>query len=192
MLLQEAIHGRRSQPVLGLPMPNQDELAEAFLAAARAPDHRLLRPWRYLVLTGGGLNQLGQAFVDGMHQLDPERAIRDRQRLLDMPHRAPMIIVAVLSINAHSTVPEWEQWLSIGAGVQNLLLTLHAQGYAGMWRTGDLVAGPAVTEFLGLQDNERVAGFVYVGTAQAAKAAPALPEHDIWQYWPSGAKYGGC
>ena len=48
MLLQEAIHGRRSIPVLGLPMPNAEQLAAVFLAAARAPDHRLLRPWRYL------------------------------------------------------------------------------------------------------------------------------------------------
>jgi nitroreductase len=184
MLLQEAIHGRRSMPLLGLPMPSAEQLEAVFLAAARAPDHRLLRPWRYLVLTGDGLSQLGQAFVDGMNELDPVRALRDQQRLLDMPHRAPMIVVAILSLNAHPTVPEWEQWLSLGAGVQNMLLTLHDQGFAGMWRTGDLVASLAVKSFLGLQDHEQIAGFIYVGSAKGEKAAPALPEK-LWQHWPA-------
>ncbi|MDP1775880.1 MAG: nitroreductase [Moraxellaceae bacterium] len=183
MLLQEAIHSRRSMPVLGLPMPNEAQLDAVFLAAARAPDHRLLRPWRYLVLKDDGLNQLGQAFVDGMNELDPDRALRDHQRLLEMPLRAPMIVVAILSLNAHPTVPEWEQWLSLGAGVQNMLLTLHDQGFAGMWRTGDLVASMAVKSFLGLADHEQIAGFSYIGTAHGEKAAPALP-NSIWQHWP--------
>lgn len=183
MTLAEAIHGRRSLPRLALPMPDQATLEAAFAAAGRAPDHRLLRPWRYLVLSGAALTQLGEAFFEGVRQTDPERAEREASKLRQMPLRAPMIIVAILSPQAHPTVPLWEQWLSLGAGVQNLLLTLHAHGYAGMWRTGDLAGNAVVRTFLGLAAEECVAGFIYAGTAAGDKPAPAAPA-DFWRHWP--------
>lgn len=182
MSVTEAIHGRRSLPRLALPMPDEMVLETAFAAAGRAPDHRLLRPWRYLVLSGEALVRLGEAFHEGVRQTDPERAEREAAKLRQMPLRAPMIIVAILSLQDHPTVPDWEQWLSLGAGVQNLLLTLHASGFGAMWRTGDLAGNVVVRDFLGLAAHERVAGFIYTGTAAADKAAPA-PAVGLWQHW---------
>lgn len=184
MQLHQAIQTRRSQPQLGLPVPDSAVLARAFAAAACAPDHRLLRPWRYLVITGDGLSRLGELFAGAVAATDPERAARDGERLRQMPLRAPMIIVAVLAAQAHPTVPDWEQWLSLGASVQNLLLALHADGFGGMWRTGDLAEHPQVRAGLGLNEGERIGGFIYVGTPLAEKAPPAVAEH-VWQTWPA-------
>lgn len=185
MELYEALHERRSLPQLGSPAPDAAVLARVFAAAARAPDHRLLRPWRYLVIEGDGLDRLGELFVDAVTASDPERAARDGERLRQMPKRAPMVIVAVLAAQAHATVPDWEQWLSLGASVQNLLLALHAERFGAMWRTGDLAEHPAVRAGLGLADGEHIGGFLYVGTALAGKAAPAMPDA-VWQAWPAG------
>lgn len=179
-----AIRSRRSLPKLALPIPTAAQLACAFEAAACAPDHRLLRPWRYLVISGDGLSQLGEVFVEAMTQTDATRAEAEAERLRQMPRRAPMIIVAILSVQEHPGVPEWEQWLSLGASVQNLLLVLHAQGFGGMWRTGDMATHRHVRQALGLADHEHIGGLIYVGTAQAEKAAPALPEA-LYSAWPA-------
>ncbi|REH36695.1 nitroreductase [Paraperlucidibaca baekdonensis] len=179
-----AIHTRRSLPRLALPVPSAAQLAGLFEAAACAPDHRLLRPWRYLVISGDGLAQLGAVFVDAIAQQDPVRAAAEGERFRQMPQRAPMIIVAILSIEDHPGVPEWEQWLSLGASVQNLLLALHAQGFAGMWRTGDMATNTHVCSALGLAAHERIGGLIYVGSAVADKAAPAAPK-SVWSQWPA-------
>lgn len=185
MELYQALNERRSLPQLGLPAPDASTLARAFAAAARAPDHRLLRPWRYLVIQGEALDQLGNLFLKAVSSSDPERAEREGDRLRQMPRRAPMLVVAVLAAREHATVPEWEQWLSLGASVQNLLLALHGEGYGAMWRTGELAEHPVVLAGLGLAPGERIGGFLYVGTPLADKAAPAQPDA-IWQAWPAG------
>jgi len=182
MQLYDAIHGRRSLPQLELPVPDAAQLGRVFAAAGRAPDHRLLRPWRYLVVGGDDREALGRLFLDAVTASDPERAVRDAVKLRQMPLRAPMILVAILRLQAHPTVPDWEQWLSLGASVQNLLLALHGEGFAGMWRSGDLAEHPRVRAGLGLADNERIGGFIYVGTPTAGKAAPPEPE-GLWQAW---------
>lgn len=183
MQLEEALLTRRSLSQLGAPAPSVEQLALAFTAAGRAPDHRLLRPWRYLVIEGEGLSRLGDLFVASVAASDPARAEAESQRLRQMPQRAPMIVVAILARQEHPTVPDWEQWLSLGASVQNFLLMLHDQGFAGMWRTGEMATSATVRDGLGLQPQEQIAGFIYVGSALADKAAPATPE-PFWQVWP--------
>lgn len=182
MQLYEAIHGRRSLPQLGLPVPDAAQLDRIFAAAGRAPDHRLLRPWRYLVVAGDAREALGELFLRAIASTDPARAGADAAKLRQMPLRAPMILVAILSLHDHPTVPDWEQWLSLGASVQNCLLALHEEGFAGMWRTGDVATHDGVRDGLGLTANEHIGGFIYVGTPLGSKAAPAEPE-PFWQAW---------
>ena len=155
MHVHEAILSRRSIAQLVLPVPGADVLSRVFEAAVSAPDHRLLRPWRYLTIQG---------------------AAQEQGKLRQMPLRAPMIIVAILKRQDQAKVPDWEQWLSLGASVQNVLLTLHGEGFAAMWRTGDLTSLSAVKQGLGLAESEEIGGFIYVGTAAGSKAAPARPE----------------
>ena len=54
---------RSSEPRLESPAPDSTTLERAFSCAARAPDHALLRPWRYLVIEGKGLEALGELFA---------------------------------------------------------------------------------------------------------------------------------
>ena len=176
MHVNEAILTRRSIAQLALPVPDAAVLARVFEAAGSAPDHRLLRPWRYLTIEGNALMELGKLFYDAMMGANPERAEQEQSKLRQMPLRAPMIIVAILKRQDQAKVPDWEQWLSLGASVQNLLLTLHAEGFAAMWRTGDLTGLSAVKQGLGLTENEEIGGFIYVGTAAGSKAVPARPE----------------
>lgn len=176
MNLREAILTRRSIAQLVLPVPSLDVLQRSFEAAGTAPDHRLLRPWRYLTIEGEALTALGELFYQGMLEASPERGAQEQNKLRQMPLRAPMIIVAILRRQTQAKVPDWEQWLSLGASIQNLLLSLHDEGFAAMWRTGDVTSLERVKQGLGLAAGEEIGGFIYVGTAAGSKAAPTPPD----------------
>ena len=59
---------------------------------------------------------------------------------------------------------------------QNLMLAAHALGYGSMWRTGSMTYDRIVAEGLGLELNEKMIGFLYVGQIEGNQKA--LPEHD--------------
>ncbi|PAV25239.1 nitroreductase [Tamilnaduibacter salinus] len=177
-----AILGRASEPRLQAPAPGNDVLNEAFACAARAPDHALLRPWRYLVIEGDGLD----ALADVLARAADDSAMPSEAKLRSMPRRAPMIIAAITRHQSHPKVPAVEETLSTGCGVAYLLLALQAHGFAGMWRTGPANYHPVVHEGLGLADNESLAGLIYVGTPIQRKPAVPRPEsNEFVQRWPA-------
>ena len=71
-------------------------------------------------------------------------------------------------------VPEIEQTISVGAAVMNLLNALHAQGFGAVMLTGPSAYDPTVAHALGYETDERLLGFVYVGTI--GLVIPAAPE----------------
>jgi len=60
--------------------------------------------------------------------------------------------------------PEWEQILSAGAACQNLIVATTALGFGAQWITEWYAYSNGARKALRLGDNERVAGFVYIGT----------------------------
>jgi nitroreductase len=169
---------------LGAPGPSPDELETMLTIAARVPDHKKLVPWRFIVLEGGARAQLGEIIAQACvaeEDMPPSEArlATERGRLL----RAPLVIAVISRVTAHRGAPEWEQILSAGAACFSLCLAANAMGYATSWITEWIAYSAA----LGLADNERVAGFVYVGTATERpedRERPALS--DIVTRWRGG------
>lgn len=173
---------RTSEPRLEAPAPDQETLNRAFSCAARTPDHALLRPWRYLVIQGEGLEALGELFALSCPNDTDERQIT---RLRGAPLRAPMVIVGIASPKSHPKVPEVEQVLSAAVGVSFLGLALREAGYGTIWRTGSPAYHPAVHKGLGLADGESVVAFLYTGTVSMEK--PAIPRPTVSEFvknWP--------
>lgn len=176
---------RTSEPRLTAPAPAPEVLEQAFACAARAPDHGLLRPWRYLVIEGEGLERLGQVFASCC---PPQASDQEREKLLRAPLRAPMIIVAVVSPKDHPKVPEAEQMMSAAAGIGFLELALQEAGFGVMWRTGAMAYHPDVRQALGILDHEHIAGFIYTGTVVSEK--PPVPRPAVAEFvrrWPGDA-----
>lgn len=180
----DAMASRTSVAVLEAPAPGPSIVETAIAAALRAPDHRMLRPWRFLVIQGEGLDALGEAFVRAARAGNPALGEAEENKLRQMPKRAPLIIVAVATFKSDAKVPEWEQVLSTGAAVQNLLLAFHDQGFGTMWRTGPMAESAAVKAELGLAGNDLIAGFVYVGTAASEKKIAGLAVSAFTKVWP--------
>lgn len=167
--LIEWINSRRSMGNLAAPAPTRAQIEMAIECAATAPDHKKLRPWRFIVTEGAARHELGHVLV----QAAQEKALqqgeilseKDIEKTQTMPLRAPLIITAVTKMQAHDKVPPFEQILSTGAAVQNLILALKAQGFSTVWRTGLLCNEPAVKAYFDVGADDYVSAFVYTGTS---------------------------
>lgn len=178
-----ALLNRSSEPRLQSPAPDQLTLDKAFACAARAPDHALLRPWRYLVIADDGLTKLGELFAS---TLGAEATEKEREKLLGAPLRAPMIIVGIACHQSHPKVPEQEQTMSAAVGMGYMLLALESAGFGAMWRSGPMAHHPAVLEGLGLASHELITGFLYTGTVVNGK--PGVPRPELSSFvsrWPA-------
>jgi nitroreductase len=151
-------------------------LEQILKAGFRAPDHALLRPWRILVIEGEARDRLGALFAQAKLTHDPNLSTEALTKVKKKPLRAPLILVVATRLVEHPNVPEVEQILSAGAMAQNLMLAAHALGYGSMWRTGSMAYDQIVAQGLGLEPNEKMIGFLYVGQIEGKQKA--LPEHD--------------
>lgn len=163
------IGSRRSMGNLDMPAPTRAQIEAAIACAATAPDHKKLQPWRFIVTEGEARHQLGAALVSAAKaqaaqqgEVLTEKTIKKTHT---MPLRAPVIITVVTNMQAHKKVPPFEQLLSAGAAVQNMLLALKAQGFSTVWRTGLLCNEPAVKAYFGVGADDYITAFVYTGTS---------------------------
>lgn len=163
------INSRRSIGNLDLPAPTHEQITAAIGCAATAPDHKKLRPWRFIVTEGEARHKLGDALVAAA-KAQAERSgetlsDKDHKKTAGLPLRAPVIITVVTHMQAHKKVPPFEQMLSTGAAVQNLILALQAQGFSTLWRTGLLCNEPAVKAYFDVSADDYVTAFVYTGSS---------------------------
>ena len=168
-----------SANALGDPGPDRAQLEQILTAAARVPDHKKLTPWRFILFEGEARDAFGRVLAEVCREEEPEpSAIRletEAKRFL----RAPVVVAVISRVKSDVPVPEWEQVLSAGAACQNLVLAASALGFGVNWITEWYAFSGGVRRALGLVENERVAGFIYIGTAKEKpeeRPRPALEE----------------
>lgn len=172
---------------LGPPGPDQKQLRTILTAAARVPDHKKLVPWRFIVFEGEARAQFGKVLAEACKANEPDAGATRLETEAGRLTRAPVVITVISHIKDNPAVPEWEQVLSAGAVCQNLLVAANASGFSGQWITEWYAFDKTVAAALGLHDNERVAGFIYIGTAQEPPEERDRPDlENITTYW-SGA-----
>jgi nitroreductase len=163
-----------SAKAMGKPGPDKTQLADILQAGARAPDHGKLFPWRFIVFEGEGRSRAGDILAEAAKQ-DGERdkqVEEERARF----SRAPVVVGVISAAREQHKIPVWEQELSAGAVCQNILIAAAALGFVGQWVTEWYAYHPAVKEKLGLKAGERVAGFIYLGTAKDELEERPRPE----------------
>ena len=180
-----ALHQRVSTPRLIAPAPTPEQLEVLFKAALRAADHGNMQPWRFLIIEGDGLVQLGVLFAKAATLKNPAITPAELDRCHAMPQRAPMIVVAIAKCAPNPKVPHIEQVIAAGAATQNLLNAAFATGVGAVWRTGDMAYDPIVKEALGLSEGEELIGFIYLGTPTVPPHAPRENNtSNFFSKWP--------
>ncbi|MDO1530400.1 nitroreductase [Fulvimonas sp. R45] len=164
----ELLQQRHSVPSrqLGEPAPDDATLRALLQAAIRVPDHGKLVPFRLVELRGEAKLRFGEKLAARAIARDPglPESKREKERLRYT--FAPRVIVVVARLHPESSVPEIEQLLCAGNVAYNLLLGAHALGYGAQWLTGWAAYDGEAARILGLAENERVVGFVHLGTPQ--------------------------
>jgi len=172
----EALQTRTATPRLVEPAPGNHDLEQILKAGLRAPDHGMLRPWRFLVAAGAARDRLGRLFVEALQPEKPE----EREKLLAAPLRAPLVIIGIAKVKADPKVPATEQVASMAAALQNMSVAAHALGFGSIWRTGPAAHDPRVKAALGLEASDEIVGYLYVGTP-TFRDRP-VPEHALADY----------
>lgn len=168
------------------PGPDAGQLETILDAGMAAPDHGKLRPWRFLVIRGSARERLGGLFAAATRaRPDPSPEAVEKQQ--KAPLRAPLILAVIARLRPdHPKIPEIEQIASAAAAAQNMLVAAHALGFAGKWSTGSNAYDPIVREGLGVSGEERIMGFLYLGTCRAGQMVPPRPDRSaVVAEWPA-------
>ena len=171
----QALDQRRSVPALqlGAPAPDQTTLTQMLQSAVRVPDHGKLVPFRFLRLQGDARLALGEFLAQRSRQRSPDAPAavieKDRQRF----SHAPLIITVIARLTDNPKVPQWEQLLTSGCVCFALLQAAQAYGFGAQWLTAWMAEDEQVAAHLGLASNERIVGFIHIGTPQRE-----VPERD--------------
>jgi nitroreductase len=166
------------------PGPDGDQLAQMLAIAARTPDHGKLAPWRFVVIDDR--DALSRLLADAYRAERPQAPRGDMDALDQFARQAPTLVVVLSSPVTSSPIPLWEQELSAGAATMNLLHAAHAMGFAAGWLTGWPTFSDGVRTGLGATADERIAGFVFIGTP--SRPLDERPRPDLARvvsHWPN-------
>jgi nitroreductase len=146
------------------PGPSPAELETILTIGARVPDHGKLAPWRFIVFEAEARERAGEiiakVFAGKNPNAQPAEIELEKHRLMD----APLVIGVVSFTRPHPKVPAWEQELSAGASAMNIVTAASALGYGACWLTGWFAFDRDVLDGLGLKADEKLAGFIHIGT----------------------------
>ncbi|WP_249977094.1 nitroreductase family protein [Vreelandella olivaria] len=175
------LYERSSMGKLTEPGPSAEQLNTIYQAALRAPDHKELRPWHFIEFTGEGRERLGELFAEAEFQEDPHANDETLNSARKKPLRAPMVIAVIAKVTPDiPKVPKMEQVISAGCAAHGILLAAHALGLGAMWRSGKYAFDPVVRKGLGLDEDDEVVAFIYLGSL-AGRHKP-LPQHSVTDF----------
>ena len=183
-LAQALIHSRQTvlPKRLFAPGPDADQMRQLLLAAAAAPDHGQIRPWRFVVVPEARRAALAEAFEQALLQRDPAASAAEREASREKAFRAPLVMLAVARLGVQradareTPVPPAERYVSLGCALQNMQLAAHAMGYASALTSGQAMTSTALRALFALAPDEEAVCFLNVGTADRRK--PMRPRPD--------------
>jgi nitroreductase len=158
------------------PGPDAAQQHSILAAAAAAPDHGQLLPWRFIAVPDAQRERLAEVFGQALLERDasatPEQVAQAREKA----HRAPWLMLVVVDRQrGDPAVDLAERILSAGCAVQNALLMATALGFGSALTSGKALKSDSLRALFGLQAGEQALCFVSVGTVRARKPARVRP-----------------
>ena len=182
----ELLRTRVSALKLGEPAPSAQAVQAMLESAGRAPDHGRLQPWRLILIEADARLDFGKVLAESLSRRNPianEQALgREREKAL----RAPLIIVVATRCDRSAKIPIIEQIVSAGCAAHSIMLAAVAVGLGAMWRTGEPAYDNAVKSALGIEPDDLIVGFIYVGTDIGGPGSrPHRASREFSQHWAS-------
>lgn len=175
---------------LALPAPSAAELRTAAELALRAPDHRQLRPFRFVRVGDAQRDRLAALFAADAARRG--HAAQEVERARERAANGPALLALLARVHDNvEDVPAHEQWICVGAALMNFMNALHLMGYGAKVLSGASVRDADIrAAFCG--PGETLVAWVLAGTPTrrsgpkpGVDGAPALTE---WQDDEAGVR----
>ena len=179
----EAIHHRHMDAHVKQDRVPRPLIEKLMSAAVQAPNHHKVRPWRFVVLTGNGLNQLGDVMAASLRDRNPDLPPEALDKTRALPRRAPLVIAVGVDKPNEPKVSQIENVVAASAACQNLLLAADAEGLGVKWRTGEWAEDVRVKEFLGFAPDQHLIAFLYIGYPEnpvSHEPRPSFEDRTVW------------
>ena len=167
-LVNEVIRRRRSvfQPQFSV-VPVKDTVIEAMLENANwAPTHKFTEPWRFIVFTGAGIEQLAREQAEVYKSVTTANNSFKENRfenLLTKPKLSSHIIAVAMKRDENRSVLEVEEIGAVFCAIQNMLLTAFAYNVGAYLSTGGITYFEEAKTLFGLGPEDRLIGFIHIG-----------------------------
>jgi nitroreductase len=173
--LNELIKNRRSifpkQFAAGKVVPTSI-IEQILINASWAPNHGQTEPWQFNVFSGEGLKTFANFQAEMYRQSSGENFLQANfQKMLDTPLLASHIISIGMKRTTTKRIPEIEDIEAVACAVQNMYLTTTAYGIGGYWTTGGTTYLEGAKSFFGLNDDDKLLGFFYIGEIEVPSPA---------------------
>jgi nitroreductase len=169
------------------PGPDEMQLQQLVEAAACAPDHHDLRPWRLVRIRDEQRERLAALFEAIARERHPPPDTQDLERSRAKAFRAPVLLLAVLRLAPDDPdVPDAERAVTLGAALMNLLLAAHGMGFGAMLTSGRSVRTARFARAFGLGQDEQALCFVSIGTPSEVQRRPRSSAHEWLSDWSGG------
>ena len=181
------------------PGPSAQQLQDILGAAASAPDHGQLLPWRFVIVPIGQRERLAEVFGLALLDRDPNATPQQIDNARAKAHRAPFLMLAIARLSgakarsgashgrgaehpeaSDADVSDAERVVSLGCAIQNILLSAHAAGFGAGLTSGQALASARLRDLFSLRDNEQPVCCINIGTASKHKAPRLRPNRSAF------------
>lgn len=178
--LYDYMTNRRSalSVTLDEPGPSRSQIADMVRIASRVPDHGKLAPWRFVVWSPDLRSRMRDDLLGLLDSMEDVDDVAKKRAATEKILHAPCLIAVVSRAAEHPKIPLWEQQLSAGAACMNLLIAANAMDFEAQWLTAWYVYEAEARDILRLQQGERIAGLIHVGSSNTPKVERPRPEAD--------------
>ena len=150
---------------------------EILTNATWAPNHGREEPWHFTVFTGEGLQKLSDFQSELYKELSGTNFKEITYlKLQQNPLKASHVIAIGMKRSTNKNIPEIEDIEAVSCAVQNIYLSVSVYGLGGYWTTGGITYREQAKSFFGLEENDKLLGFFYIGyVAIPSTGATRLP-----------------
>ncbi len=152
------------------PGPDAEQLLQILAAAASAPDHGQMRPWRFVLVPTDARMALAEAFGAALLERDPQATADQVLQAQEKAHRGPLLMLVVVNGNCGDPgIDLYERIVSTGCAIQNMLLVATALDFGSALTSGKALKSAVLRTLFGLRDGEHALCFISMGTVQSRK-----------------------
>lgn len=166
--------------MLAAPGPSAAEMDAILEAAAAAPDHGKLVPFRFVVVPDEHRAAYVAASLAAFRAAVPDADAVGVKKAEGKASKPPAVVALVARVDAaHPKIVASDQWLTVGCALQNLWLAAESLGYAVGVSSGRLMDTAEMRTAFRLSPQEQLVSVVSLGTPterQEPRPKPALEQ----------------